>query len=52
MQKLVKNWETNFLRQAFQEPIFLWLMQILKAVAMGRGCGDCIFFGQMSPTQP
>jgi hypothetical protein len=38
---LVKNRKTNFLRQAIQEPIFLWLMQILKAVVMGvvAACG-------------
>jgi hypothetical protein len=31
-----KTGETNFLRQAIQEPIFLWLIQILKVVvAMG-----------------
>jgi hypothetical protein len=40
-KNLVKNRKTNFLRQAIQEPIFLWLMQILKAVAMGvvAACG-------------
>jgi hypothetical protein len=40
-KNLVKNWKTNFPRQAIQEPIFLWLKQILKAVAMGvvAACG-------------
>jgi hypothetical protein len=34
-KNLVKNRKTNFRRQAIQEPIFLWLTQILKAVVMG-----------------
>jgi hypothetical protein len=44
---LVKNRKTNFLRQAIQEPIFLWLIQIAKAVAMGVVAACGIFFCQV-----
>jgi hypothetical protein len=34
---LVKNRKTSFLWQVIQEPVFLWLMQILKAKAAAMG---------------
>ena len=40
-KNLVKKRKTNFRRQAIHGPIFLWLMQGLKAVTMGvvAACG-------------
>jgi hypothetical protein len=46
-KNLVKNRKTNFRRQAIQEPIFLWLIEILKAITMGVVARAALFWSSV-----
>jgi hypothetical protein len=46
-KNLVKKRKTNFRRKAIQEPIFLWLIQVLNAVAMGVVACAALFWSSV-----